>query len=363
MLQKIKQLAAGLALAAPLLATAGPFSTMYVFGDSLVDAGNTVAILASQGLDRPFPFAGPYLGGRFSNGPLWVDGLAASLGLPPITTASAFFQGGNNFAFAGSQVSDPTLDGLPPALAQVIFNRQLLNPFVPGVAITSFDPNALFVVTAGGNDLRNALSAPGGATPLSIAQAAGHAVAGLYATVGYLAQHGAQHILISNLPDIGLTPEATLANFFNPGAKAAASAAAALFNAILDPLAPGFRSLGIDVQELDMWGIANRVLTNPAAYGITNLTLPCDGFAGSNGLGYIVFDPTNLSGNLFTGPDATACSASAFSDILHPSAIMHAAFAAEAFLLVPEPDGLALFGLALVGLVWSQRGKLVARAV
>jgi phospholipase/lecithinase/hemolysin len=66
------------------LAQDTPFSKVYVFGDSLVDTGN-VYIATSADPNDPFPTfppSPPYYNGRHSNGPLWVEVMAAELGLP-----------------------------------------------------------------------------------------------------------------------------------------------------------------------------------------------------------------------------------------------------------------------------------------
>ena len=51
-------------------AWAGTFTNLYVFGDSLSDAGNVFAATAGQ---QP---GSPYYDGRYSNGPVWVEYLA-----------------------------------------------------------------------------------------------------------------------------------------------------------------------------------------------------------------------------------------------------------------------------------------------
>ena len=74
-----RRLFATAALAAATAAHAGPFSDMVVFGDSLSDTGN-VASLTTAVFGSTFP-AYPGAVGRFSNGPVWVETLAAGLGL------------------------------------------------------------------------------------------------------------------------------------------------------------------------------------------------------------------------------------------------------------------------------------------
>src|SRR3954471_9015267 len=73
-----------------------PVGDLVVFGDSLADVGNLQ--LASQGA---FPNS-LYAGGRFSNGPMWVETLAEFLGEPAVTPSLA---GGLNYAFAGARVT------------------------------------------------------------------------------------------------------------------------------------------------------------------------------------------------------------------------------------------------------------------
>ena len=194
-----------LILSLPLLATAGPFSNLYVFGDSLSDTGN----LLGTGAPRPFPFTGlSYLGDRFSNGPLWVEHLAQGLGLSP-QAAAPFIYGGNNFAFAGAQTGIyPALpaDQIPGVLAQV---GGIWAPTRTGPT----DANALYVVVAGGNDMRNARSFFTSNSLVDIAgrqQAAVNAITNLANTLGLLAQLGAKNILVATLPDLGITPEAAL---------------------------------------------------------------------------------------------------------------------------------------------------------
>ncbi len=56
----------------------GPYSKLYIFGDSLSDIGNIAS--ATFGSD-PGPY---YWNNRFSNGPVWVEDLDTGFGLPPL---------------------------------------------------------------------------------------------------------------------------------------------------------------------------------------------------------------------------------------------------------------------------------------
>ena len=71
-------------------AHAGPYSAIYAFGDSLSDVGN---VFLGTGGAEPAP---PYFAGRFSNGPIWLDYLAAQLGTGPMIPS---LQGGTDYAF------------------------------------------------------------------------------------------------------------------------------------------------------------------------------------------------------------------------------------------------------------------------
>src|SRR5262249_11534591 len=94
-------------------AKAGPFTSLVVFGDSLSDVGNV--FLATGGLTPPSP---PYAPGRFSNGPIWIDDLAAGLGLA--SPNPALLPGGTDFAFGGAESgSGFTAAGVPNLETQV----------------------------------------------------------------------------------------------------------------------------------------------------------------------------------------------------------------------------------------------------
>lgn len=315
-------------LAASVSAHAGSFSGIFVFGDSLSDTGNLSLVTAGTADPQPNPTQ-PYDGGRFSNGPLWVEGLASGLGLAG--QANPFLLGGNNFAFAGARTG--TSDSPPGVLAQAfgIWGGGLApNPL-------RADPDALYVVVGGGNDMRDARLAFTGDTAADVLgrqTAAAQAIDGLAQTIAYLAASGARHVLIASLPDLGNTPEAALL-----GLKAASSDASQHFNALV-PLLFGLESIfaGLNIELLDMAGIASNVLANASDFGVTNTDLPCGTFLYSAG---------------------ADCATSLFSDVLHPSAFVHGLFAQAALGIygVPVPGTLALMVLALLVLVGVQRNR------
>jgi len=317
-------LAMGVATLASLPAMAGPYSQMFVFGDSLSDTGNV--FLASGGAQPP---AGqPYFNGRFSDGPVWVESLAAGLGLAAVPSLA----GGTNFAFAGARTG---ASGSPPGLmAQAIGMWGAVN--------AAADPNALYVVVGGGNDMRDARSAFWGnsaADDQGRQAAAQAAVDNLYLTLQFLASRGAHHVLLSNLPDLGNTPEAALM-----GLQYASSDVSSRFTQLMLALeVHAEATLGLDIDLFDMAGLANDIrndaLTNGGAvYGITNATAPCTGFALSALMG------------------GTSCNVSAFADALHPSARAHAIFGAAALsLVIPEPGSAWLVVLAVAGLGLQRR--------
>ncbi len=176
---------------APTMAAPGaPFSAIYAFGDSLTDAGNDS--LATAGL---VPVSPPYADRSFSNGPVWVKDLAQNIGLPAIQPSLA---GGTDFAYGGAQTGqtpahtlNPT--DLPSQVAQ--FESQVATP----------QAGALYAIWIGANDVLD-IANNSTLTPAQQQADVAAAVNNETSAISALAAHGAQNLLVLNVPDLGKTP-------------------------------------------------------------------------------------------------------------------------------------------------------------
>jgi len=287
------------------------YSTVYVFGDSLSDTGN---IYASTG-GIPLP---PYFAGRFSNGPVWVETLAANLGL----AVNPYLLGGTNFAFGGAPTGPPYSGSSPSLTTQV---NTYYPPSVGGVA----DPNALYVVWGGGNDVRQIVS--GGAPSSALSSS----LANMNSIITTLAAAGAQNFLVPNLPNIGLTPDAIAGG---PAAVAGAAALSTSFNSGLATILAGLEAgLGINIMEVDVFAFLNATIANAGDYGITNTNGRC--YTGPTGVGG--------SGTVCANPNEYI-----FWDGIHPTGKAHQLlgnFATAAVIPVPPAAILLVSAFAALG--------------
>lgn len=112
------------------------YTSITVFGDSLVDAGN---LYIADGGTRPNPALG-YFQHRFTNGYDYPDLLSLSLFGTPTKPS---LLGGNNFAFGGARIID-TGDPIPDLQAQIGTFR---------LSGRGIDPNGLYILNLGGNDV------------------------------------------------------------------------------------------------------------------------------------------------------------------------------------------------------------------
>lgn len=329
----------GLCVAAlSAFATSSPVSTPYtglvVFGDSLSDSGNNAALLTqAYGGLPPVNITGdsfysrlPSSAGTYSNGKVWTQYLAESLGLP--LTPSVTPGGGNNFAFGGAQTG---LDGNDvPAVPGFPFSMKTQLGQYLGATGNTADPNALYIVAGGGNNVRAALESIGaGADPVATfaATVAGYAtdMAGM---VAQLQQAGAQHVLVLNTPNFGLTPLAQ--------ALQVSGLATDLSFAMDQQLAAALAGSG--VKTFDMFSFMTGVVGAGAASGFTNWTQACG--AASN----------NCDVN-------TAL----FWDGIHPTTLAHERLAqAVLATAVPEPASVVLLVAGLGVVAASSRRRRAA---
>jgi outer membrane lipase/esterase len=311
-----------IALGAPTTATAQTspapapaFSSITVFGDSLVDAGNVFALTrgttpsASQG----------YFQGRFTNGYDYTDLLSLSLFGTP-TRPSAL--GGTNFAFGGARAT--TTSGVPD------LQEQLALFSTSGQAVTS---SGLYVLNFGGNDVFAALS-PGVPTGYTSDAAFLQQAASIYAGgVQTLVNSGARNLLITGFPVAGAGLEYSL-------------------------LAEGFLTTqlvglnlpqGTNLYRYSYLDFFQRLTTNPSAFGLPsnlNTTTTCQAAqAFPDCTGYFYFDNTH--------PTA-AIQRAAFNDINRQFGLSGA---------VPEPATwiMMLLGFGAIGFGMRRQRRVSAR--
>lgn len=274
---------------------AAPFSQLVVFGDSLSDVGN----IAAASLDV---FPGPYyFNDRFSNGPVWMESLSTGLGLGPTVRSTA---GGNNFAYGGAKTSGTGgFNGL--------FIRDIDEQVDQFLATRTADPNALFLVYAGSNDLI------GGQANISIP------INNLAEDIGRLVTAGARNLLVPNLPLLGHTPR------FNgtPTTLATYNSRSESFNAALDMLLDGVQTSNpaLAVYRLDVAALFSAALADPAVFGLTNVTH-------SAAPGLEPGDSAYNTSQIVPNPHQYM-----FWDDVHPTSTVHAHLAERALALFAVP--------------------------
>ena len=297
------------------------YSALYAFGDSLSDAGNV--FLGSGGLEP----AAPYVGGQFSNGPIWVEDLAGKLGLGPVLPSLA---GGTDYAFGGATTGYPATVSPTVPVPNLV---QQVGLYLSGL-VAPAPPSALYSVWIGSDDIFNIISnGVTGVTALQQAQGAAQTEAGAIAA---LAGAGARNFLVPLVTDLGATP--TLAAL-GPTATAAGTALALAYDASLETdLASLAATPGIDLSILNTFALLDDVIANPLAFGFTDVTDPC----------YV--GPYTGGGTVCANPNQYL-----FWDALHPTEVGQAIIGQAAFAAVPEPGAMALFGVGLLGLAALKR--------
>jgi phospholipase/lecithinase/hemolysin len=277
------------------------------FGDSLSDVGTYAPIASVVG------------GGRFTTNPgqVWSQDVAQYYG---DTLTAAFTidighelkaQSGLGYAQGGSTVATPASQA--GFITDVIGDVELpVNQQISSYlsAHGSFNSNQLVLVWAGSNDVLRAGTPPAATT---IVQTAATTLAQL---VGTLVQSGATHVVVVNVPNIGLSPD----GLQQADGGGNLSQLSQLFNSTLNS---ALQSAGLQSKAImvDAYTWTTQTIQNYQANGFTvsNTAQACDPSKTPHDTSLLCSPSTYVTPNA----DQTYM----FADYLHPTTRVHALFA------------------------------------
>jgi phospholipase/lecithinase/hemolysin len=277
------------------------------FGDSLSDVGTYAPIADAVG------------GGRFTTNPgqVWTQDVAQYYG-DTLTVAFTIdithklsAQGGLGYAEGGATVATPA--NLYNFLTDVIGNIEMpVNQQVSSYLSThgGFSANQLVLVWAGANDVLRAGALPAAAETV---QAAANTLAQV---VGQIVQNGATHVVVINVPNIGLSPKGLAAS----DGGATLTQLSQIFN---NGLNAALQSNGLQgkVIQIDSYTWQNQIIANFGANGfaVSNTSVACDPAKTPDDTALLCSPRTYVTSNA----DQTYI----FADDLHPTTRMHTLFA------------------------------------
>lgn len=310
------------------------YTGAFIFGDSLVDSGNALKLANFYGslpftdLPEGAPYASlGYFQGRFSNGYTFADlisnktiGLVSKPIFPyrfedpvfgiPIDPFAGDPSGNNlNFAYGGAQIIQgdevvPNLNGQTDAFRDAVDGHA--------------DPNALYMVTIGGNDVRSLAPADNATVAQADAYAElDYAASTMLYELNELLGLGVHNLLITGVPNVGLIPAYDLNNNDVLGPiESARSAAATDYSAYLDNLirtevVPALQAAGANVTYVPIMGPAYTDSNGRVIQAGLDAVLP--EITALHGL-----TPAQLTSNLLQYQNLV------FFDQVHPTAQVHA---------------------------------------
>jgi phospholipase/lecithinase/hemolysin len=355
------------------------FNVVYSFGDSLSDAGN-VWLLSSSGIAStiglsPIPVSPPYaqlnygtLANVFSNGPVWPQYVAASLGLPfptpggagadadtlrsaltpPIgaTNASATVTalelkagvpvtgnpyvpviggvGSNQTDFAiGGALAGPTTEN-SASTVQLYDLQAQLRTFEHDIGTPA--ANALATVSVGGDDVIDLVKDanfattlfPAGTTLANVGttQAGADVQQSVSLEVAFLTgliADGFNDVAVMNVPDIGKIPAITA---LGTADATDATVLSQYYDQLLSGDVAAMNTGEAHVAIVDAFTLVDNAVSNPTAYGLQNVTSPVYSGSSSN------FVPADL-----VSSDLATQNTYLFFDTEHPTETGNAALA------------------------------------
>jgi outer membrane lipase/esterase len=288
------------------------YTNLYVFGDSLSDSGAFTSLVTALGA----PTAN-----KFTNNPgtIWSENLGARYGIAvtpgfSLDLATTLFTatGGNNYAIGGARITQvPGVFSLPPnpplgdAIAANIL--PIATQVTTNLAQTggTASPGALYAFWGGANDVFFQAGAVGLGLPVATASAnVVSAATDAVTQINRLRAAGAGTLVVIAVPDIGVTPFAAASP---PGTAQLLTGLSGAYNTALQEglVASGATNL----VYLDPRPLIADAIARPAAYGITNTTVPACGAASSLGCG--------------PAQQIPGSSTFLFADGVHPTTLVH----------------------------------------
>lgn len=293
-------MAIAIALAATPAMAESAFDRTVFFGDSLTDSGYYNPLL---------PAASRAVTGKFTTNPgwVWAEYVADHFGTNAAPNGNG--QIGDNYARgARIQASAVSALGAAPSVSSQINTYLTANG---GRA----DPNALYTVWGGANDLLAAATVPAQAQAII-----GSAVTAQVGAVAALQNAGARYVMVPTIPDVGLTPR------FRAGGAVGMAQGTGAATAYNNALFNGLQSAGLRVIPVDTFHMLQEIVASPGTYGFSNVT----NTACNPAVPLPACNPTSLVA-------ANAQNTYVFADGVHPTTAVHQILGEYAISLLEAP--------------------------